>query len=204
MCKVPTRGSTGAELVAEVLAPRDTGLDQAGRAELVLCGTAKGLGRFKSRTLSYSIRWTLVQFEVPASLLDLSGLAGIAFNAASRSAKRCKPNSRHRGWICCWFIPLMLVDSQLILIGTVSISLTSSRVNSTDSRACSRFARRFAPDTSSAWASTLSSVLYRDNSCRAVFGPIKGTPGTLSTASPTSAWKSTTWSALIPHSRASE
>ena len=34
----------------------------------------------------------------------------------------------------------------------------------------------------------------------AVFGPTPGTPGTLSTVSPTSAWKSTTWSGRTPQS----
>ena len=56
------------------------------------------------------------------------------------------------------------------------------------------------PGTSSACAMRLSSVPYCCSHFAAVFGPTPGTPGTLSTESPTSAWKSMTWSGRTPQS----
>jgi hypothetical protein len=63
-------------------------------------------------------------------------------------------------------------------------------------------ARRLSPTTppiSPACAMTLSSVPYSASHFAAVFGPTLGTPGTLSTASPVSARRSSTWSGRTPN-----
>jgi hypothetical protein len=63
-------------------------------------------------------------------------------------------------------------------------------------------ARRFSPTTpeiSPARSITASSVPYCASHLAAVFGPTFGTPGTLSTASPVSASRSSTWSARTPN-----
>ncbi len=62
----------------------------------------------------------------------------------------------------------------------------------------SSVARRFSPTTpgiSFACATTLSSVSYWASHFAAVFGPTFATPGTLSTLSPVSVRRSSTWSA---------
>ncbi len=58
----------------------------------------------------------------------------------------------------------------------------------------------FGPPSLSTFAIRLSRVPYSASHLAAVFGPHPGTPFTLSTLSPTSAWKSITWSGRTPQS----
>ena len=90
--------------------------------------------------------------------------------------------------------------SQGMSHGTSRCRRTSSRLARAASACSCRFCERFLPETWAAFARTSSSVPYCWRSCEAILGPISGTPGTLSTASPTRERKSTTWSGRIPHS----
>ena len=86
--------------------------------------------------------------------------------------------------------------------GTCAWSFTSFRLNSSAPSATAFLndSFSFGPPSSSAWAMMLSSVPYCCSHLAAVFGPHPGTPGTLSTESPTIAWKSTTWCGSTPQS----
>ena len=83
--------------------------------------------------------------------------------------------------------------------GTSGFSVTSSRLTRASSAFSIRFCRRFGCLISSARSSSVSRSPYSLINCAAVFTPMPGTPGTLSTESPQSACTSITLSGATPN-----
>jgi hypothetical protein len=83
--------------------------------------------------------------------------------------------------------------------GNIVFSVTSWRESSTSSRFATMFSRRLTCLISEARASSVSRSPNSSRSCAAVFGPMPGTPGTLSVESPVSACRSIIFSGGTPH-----
>ena len=121
----------------------------------------------------------------------------------TRSAKPRKPNSWNSSSNRWPSQSRRFQVSQSSASGTRVSSVTSFLLRSRlpFSTAAFSAARVFGPPgSSSAWAITSARVPYCWSHFAAVFGPTPGTPGTLSTESPTSAWKSMTCSGRTPQS----
>ena len=159
-----------------------------------------------------SLATAAVRGDEPPGSLNPSPIAASmsAFRFAPVPARVCrtllanprKPNSANSSNSFGPSQSRRLQPSQSNASGTRSSSRTSFRLMASTPSAIAFFraSRSFGPPTSSAWATKLSSVPNCCSHFVAVFGPTPGTPGTLSVASPTSDWKSTTWAGVTPQS----
>ncbi len=174
-----------------------------------------GAARIAASAASTSARVrSVVYCPLPAAAVTQSGsatAAGAGSSAAAAGAlaascatmsctsprKRLKPSCSNSGSSTCVRGGRTRQVSRSSASGTSRRSVTSWRLRSNRSAAARRFSPRL-PRISSAWAIRLASVSYSASSCAAVFGPIPGTPGTLSVLSPVRVCRSITWSGRTP------
>ena len=131
--------------------------------------------------------------SIPSNQSDCGAVAtpNVSANSSTLPTSERKPQYWKRRRKRSGSTPPSRAASQSISSGTSVRSLTSSRLNNARSRPLRIFSYRF-PFIPIAASKTPSSVSNFCNKSPATFGPISGTPGTLSDESPTNAWKSTT------------